>query len=240
MQIDTRYRRVNLASFLAKTRWHICSLSFSCNFEESLVSCFSFMDLFRVYAKCPWWFFPPAIDCRTSTSPTLLMQSNTILSSCSSLFTFIISVVWLKEPFTFFKLAMIGCVMGGTALVSVADSAPTPHSRNRAPNPILGDALVLLSALLYATYTTMLRKELPEERSEEEEGEAVPEQKVSTALVFGFVGLFGALLLWPILLGLHVTGVERVRKMGGRQFGLIIAKGEASLKFCAVHFGEAR
>ncbi|GAQ88047.1 hypothetical protein KFL_003960080 [Klebsormidium nitens] len=153
------------------------------------------------------------------------VTSNTILSSCSSLFTFIISVVWLKEPFTFFKLAMIGCVMGGTALVSVADSAPDPQSRNRAPNPILGDALVLLSALLYATYTTMLRKELPDERSEEEEGEAVPEQKVSTALVFGFVGLFGALLLWPILLGLHVTGVERVRKMGGRQFGLIIAKG---------------
>lgn len=159
------------------------------------------------------------------------VQSNTILSSCSSLFTFIISVIWLKEPFTFFKLAMIGCVMGGTALVSFADSAPAAPahgaapSQNRAPHPMLGDALVLLSALLYACYTTMLRKELPEERSEEEEGEAVQEKSLSTALVFGFVGLFGALLLWPVLLGLHLTGVETLHKMPAKQFGLIIAKG---------------
>lgn len=121
---------------------------------------------------------------------------------------------------------MIGCVMGGTALVSVADSAPTPHKENGASNPIIGDALVLLSSLLYATYTTVLRKQLPEERSDEEEGEAVPDAKISTALVFGFVGLFGALLLWPVLLGLHLTGVERVHDVTGKQFGLIVAKGE--------------
>lgn len=41
------------------------------------------------------------------------VTSNTILSSASSLFTFALSIVFLKEPFTAAKLVSIAACIGG-------------------------------------------------------------------------------------------------------------------------------
>lgn len=79
-------------------------------------------QLFR--AACvvaPLWFlaqltFNASLE-RTSVT------SNTILSSASALFTFLFSVVFLSERFTLVKLGCIFALIGGTTMVTVADSS---------------------------------------------------------------------------------------------------------------------
>lgn len=62
--------------------------------------------------------------------------------------------------------------------------------------PLLGDALALGSALAYAFYVVLLKVRIRNET------------RVSMTLFFGFVGLFNILLIWPLGLVLHFTGVE--------------------------------
>lgn len=61
---------------------------------------------------------------------------------------------------------------------------------------VLGDGLALLSAAFYALYVILLKVKIKEEN------------RIDMQLFFGFVGLFNVLLLWPIGIILHITGVE--------------------------------
>ena len=110
-----------------------------------------------------------------------MVQSNTILSSTSSLFTFLMSLRFLQEKFTWVKLWSILLCMTGTIVVSFSDSE---EGSSVATNPIWGDLLCVASAIFYAAYTTLIRKKLPDEAQGEE---------ASTALFFGFLGLFNGL-----------------------------------------------
>lgn len=84
-----------------------------------------------------------------------------------------------------------------------------------------GDILCLFSALTYALYSTLLRKRLPDEDA--------GEGKASTALFFGYLGLFNALLLGPVALVVHFTGVEPLHRLTLSQVGLIVGKGQSRL-----------
>lgn len=86
-----------------------------------------------------------------------------------------------------------------------------------ASNPILGDALALVSAGLYAIYITLIRKKLPDETK--------GEGRASMAQFLGYLGLFNLLIFLPVALGLYFTKLESFHKLTWNQFSLIVGKG---------------
>jgi solute carrier family 35 protein F5 len=105
--------------------------------------------------------------------------------------------------------------MGGTIIVSLADSGSTANTI--ATNPLLGDVLSIVSAGLYAVYITLIRKKLPDEK--EGQGE------VSMAQFLGFLGLFNMLFFFPFALFLNFTKLEPFHRLTWEQVGLIVGKG---------------
>lgn len=162
---------------------------------------------------CPFWFFAQ-LTFNFSLKYTTV-TSNTILSSTSSLFTFLVSVAVLGEAFTWVKLVSVLFCMGGTIIVSLSDS--DTKSNAIATSPFLGDILALVSAGLYAVYITLIRKKLPDEKKGE--GQA------STAQFLGFLGLFNLLIFLPVVLLLNFAKLETFHRLKWKQFGLIVGKG---------------
>ncbi|XP_073112612.1 thiamine-repressible mitochondrial transport protein THI74 [Elaeis guineensis] len=164
---------------------------------------------------CPFWFLAQ-LTFNLSLKYTTV-TSNTILSSTSSLFTFLVALAFLGEKFTWVKLISVLLCMGGTIIVSLADSNPNPAANAIGTNHLLGDILALLSAGLYAVYITLIRKKLPDETKGE--GQA------STAQFLGFLGLFNLLIFLPVALLLNFTKLEPFHKLTWKQCGLIVGKG---------------
>ncbi|KAG6533963.1 thiamine-repressible mitochondrial transport protein THI74-like [Zingiber officinale] len=162
---------------------------------------------------CPFWFFAQ-LTFNLSLKYTTV-TSNTILSSTSSLFTFLVALAFLGETFTWLKLTGVLLCMGGTIMVSLADSKNGINVV--ASNPLFGDILALFSAALYSIYITLIRKKLPDE----EKGEG----QVSTAQFLGFIGLFNLIIFLPVALFLYLTRLEQFNKLNWQQFGLIVGKG---------------
>ncbi|KAF7320438.1 hypothetical protein MKEN_00828700 [Mycena kentingensis (nom. inval.)] len=137
------------------------------------------------------------------------VSSATILSSTSGFFTLGIGRIFRVESFTLLKTVAVATSFTGVLLVSLSDSvAPVPkqpagaasrplaHTEDLAPKPIFGDALALISALFYALYVILLKVRI---RSE---------SRIDMQEFFGYVGVFNILLLWPVAVLLHVTGIE--------------------------------
>ncbi|KAL6873803.1 hypothetical protein ACP4OV_013885 [Aristida adscensionis] len=161
----------------------------------------------------PFWFLAQLtfnLSLRYTT-----VTSNTILSSTSSLFTFLVALVFLGETFTWLKLISVLLCMGGTIIVSLADSSSSVNAI--ATNPLLGDVLSIVSAGLYAVYITLIRKKLPDEK----EGQG----QVSMAQFLGFLGLFNMLFFLPVALVLNFAKLEPFHRLTWEQVGLIVGKG---------------
>eukprot|EP00963_Diacronema_lutheri_P002894 scaffold227_cov394-Pavlova_lutheri.AAC.2 len=135
--------------------------------------------------------------------------SNTILSSSSNMFTFLLAVLLIGEAFTVTKLASISTVIVGIIAVSVADSGPT---RADGGNSMVGDALCLLSALCYGLFTVVLRKELGND------------ERVSMTFFFGCVGLFNLTFFLPVVLVYSLYHPEFFY-ITSSDFGLCLIKG---------------
>ncbi|KAJ0113448.1 hypothetical protein Patl1_01606 [Pistacia atlantica] len=110
---------------------------------------------------CPFWFLAQ-LTFNLSLKYTTV-TSNTILSSASSLFTFLVSLAFLGEKFTWVKLISVLLCMAGTIIVSLGDSKSSTSLGATASIPLLGDILALVSAGLYAVYITLIRKKLPDD-----------------------------------------------------------------------------
>lgn len=164
---------------------------------------------------CPFWFLAQ-LTFNLSLKYTTV-TSNTILSSASSLFTFLVSLAFLGENFTWVKLVSVILCMAGTITVSLGDSNNFKNLSLVASNPVLGDILALLSAALYAVYVTLIRKKLPDD--DEKSGHA------SMAQFLGFLGLFNLFIFLPFALILNVTKLESFNTLSWKQFGLIVGKG---------------
>lgn len=162
---------------------------------------------------CPFWFLAQ-LTFNLSLKYTTV-TSNTILSSSSSLFTFLVSLVFLGEVFTWVKLFSVLLCMGGTIIVSLGDSKS--GSSKVASNPILGDILSLVSAAMYAVYITLIRKKLPDDDGKR--GHA------SMAQFLGYLGLFNMLIFLPIPLVLNFANLEPFNTLTWKQLGLIVGKG---------------
>ncbi|XP_004247090.1 uncharacterized vacuolar membrane protein YML018C [Solanum lycopersicum] len=162
---------------------------------------------------CPFWFLAQ-LTFNLSLKYTTV-TSNTILSSSSSLFTFLVSLVFLGEVFTWVKLFSVLLCMGGTIIVSLGDSKS--GSSKVALNPVLGDILSLVSAAMYAVYITLIRKKLPDDDGKS--GHA------SMAQFLGYLGLFNMLIFLPIPLVLNFANLEPFNTLTWKQLGLIVGKG---------------
>ncbi|AQK66335.1 EamA-like transporter family [Zea mays] len=160
----------------------------------------------------PFWFLAQLtfnLSLRYTT-----VTSNTILSSTSSLFTFLVALVFLGETFTWLKLISVLLCMGGTIIVSLADSSSSVNAI--ATNPRLGDFLSIVSAGLYAVYITLIRKKLPDEKGQ---------GQVSMAQFLGFLGLFNMLFFLPVALVLNFAKLEQFHSLTWEQVGLVVGKG---------------
>ncbi|KAF6135793.1 hypothetical protein GIB67_028649 [Kingdonia uniflora] len=163
---------------------------------------------------CPFWFLAQ-LTFNFSLKYTTV-TSNTILSSASSLFTFLVSLVCLGEKFTWVKLVSVLLCMAGTIIVSMGDSETGLSAV--ATKPLLGDILCLISAALYAVYITLIRKKIPDD-DDDKHGHA------SMAQFLGYLGVFNLLIFLPVALILNFTKLEPFHVLSWKQFGLIVAKG---------------
>lgn len=161
---------------------------------------------------CPFWFLAQ-LTFNFSLKYTTV-TSNTILSSASSLFTFLVALAFLGEKFTWLKFISVILCMAGTIIVSLGDSET---GLTAASNPLLGDILAIVSAALYAVYITLIRKKLPDDDGRN--GHA------SMAQFLGFLGLFNLIIFLPVALILNFTKLEPFSVLTWEQFGLIIGKG---------------
>ncbi|KAL8987677.1 MAG: hypothetical protein Q9177_003138 [Variospora cf. flavescens] len=130
------------------------------------------------------------------------VSSSTILTSTSSIWTLFIGACLGVENFTLKKLIGVFACFAGVVLTSGADiSGDNDKNRGSFPHKSgqqisIGDALALLSAVLYGIYTTLMKKRIGDEA------------RVDMALFFGLVGLFNIVTLLPGFLVFHYTGVE--------------------------------
>ncbi|KAL8150643.1 hypothetical protein V2J09_020451 [Rumex salicifolius] len=164
---------------------------------------------------CPFWFLAQ-LTFNLSLKYTSV-TSNTILSTASSLFTFLFAVVFLDENFTWVKLVSVVLCMGGTVVVSLGDSSSSTLSVLNS-NPVLGDILALVSAGLYAVYITLIRKNLPDDNDDKS-------GKVSMAQFLGYLGLFNFIIFLPVAIVLNFTKLEPFYTLTWKQFGLVVGKG---------------
>ncbi|KAI3960032.1 hypothetical protein MKW98_016756 [Papaver atlanticum] len=163
---------------------------------------------------CPFWFLAQ-LTFNLSLKYTTV-TSNTILSSASSLFTFLVALLFLGEKFTWVKLISVLLCMAGTIIVSLGDSQS--GLSGIASRPLLGDLLALVSSGFYAVYITLIRKKLPDE-DDDKSGRA------SMAQFLGYLGLFNLLLFLPVALLLNFTKLEPFHALSWQQVGLIVSKG---------------
>ncbi|XP_025013477.2 thiamine-repressible mitochondrial transport protein THI74 isoform X2 [Ricinus communis] len=155
------------------------------------------------------------VDTKGRWTRARVAKSNTILSTASSLFTFLVSLAFLGEKFTWLKLASVLLCMAGTIIVSLGDSKNGISAV--ASNPLLGDFFALISAGLYAAYITLIRLKFPDD-----DGKS---GHVSMAQFLGYLGLFNLFLFLPVVLVLNFTMLEPFNMLTRKQFGLIVGKG---------------
>ncbi|GAB2234498.1 hypothetical protein Drorol1_Dr00003753 [Drosera rotundifolia] len=162
---------------------------------------------------CPFWFMAQ-LTFNLSLKYTTV-TSNTILSTASSLFTFLFALAFLEEMFTWVKLASVLFCMGGTIIVSLGDSQTGLNAINM--HPVLGDTLSIVSSIFYAVYITLIRKRLPDD-----DGKS---GKVSMAQFLGFLGFFNMVIFFPGAFVLNSTKLEPFYMLSWKQLGLVIGKG---------------
>ncbi len=112
-----------------------------------------------------------------------------ILVTTNAVWVVILSSLFLKtEPFSWKKLT--GTVLAFTAVVLVVGFSPNVE----VPNRILGDVLILMAALAYATYTITSRYFL------NKTGEDTDSYQPTSLWMITWVSLFGLFMILPIAL----------------------------------------
>lgn len=172
------------------------------SFHAKIVEKSNWRAVIRVSAViAPLWFianftYNQSLDYTSVTS-------NTIMSSTSTVFTFLISVLALKEPFNWWKLLGVALCMGGNVVTLANDS----DSEN---DHVWGDIEALFSSFMYAVYTTVIRRMIPDE------------EQVSISVFFGFIGLISLVCIAPVEIIFHFTNVESLDGLTWKILGLLV------------------
>lgn len=162
---------------------------------------------FRETAKlslefCLLWFIANYLSsaCLEYTS----VASTTILTSTSGIWTLALGSMFGVETFTLRKLTGVMASIVGVVLISTVDlTGQSDENRGSFPHKspaqiALGDAMALISAFVYGTYVTVMKRRVGSE------------DKVDMKLFFGMVGVFNLALLWPVFFILHWMDIEPV------------------------------
>ncbi|KAF2088008.1 hypothetical protein K490DRAFT_7335, partial [Saccharata proteae CBS 121410] len=171
--------------------------------DSSEASALSLIETAKLsFEFCCLWFLANyfTVACLSYTT----VASSTILTSTSSIWTLLCGTLSHVERFTVRKLVGVLASLLGIILISTVDiSGQNNSDENRGSFPkkssreiAIGDALALLSALLYGFYTVLMKKRIGDEA------------RVNMPLFFGLVGLFNVLFLWPGLVLLNATDIE--------------------------------
>lgn len=149
--------------------------------------------------------------------------SVTILTSTSSVWTLIFCAVMGVEGFSLRKLGGVLASLSGVVLISTVDlSGKSDENRGNFPHKsqfeiAIGDSMAFISAIIYGLYVTVMKRRVGNE------------DRVNMPLFFGLVGLLNLLLLWPIFIVLHYTGIETFElPPTGRVWIIIIANSLSS------------
>jgi solute carrier family 35 protein F5 len=140
------------------------------------------------------WFFANYLYALALVSKTVALVNT--LSSMSSVFVMLMAALPLLhrapgDRITLSRFLVTLLSVGGAILVSISDSEETEHKYWST-----GALLALASAFLYAVYLVLLKKLVPDPDT------------LELPMFFGFVGLFNTILLLPLVLLWHYTGLE--------------------------------
>ncbi|KAJ0411610.1 hypothetical protein ATCC90586_004079 [Pythium insidiosum] len=140
------------------------------------------------------------------------VTSSTIVSSTSTVFTFLLSVCALREPFVWMKLVGVVLCMLGNITTIFKDSGAASDASS-AQDHVVGDLVALFAAFMYGVYTTAIRRLIPDEES------------VSIALFFGFLGVINFVVLFPFVVTFHYAGIESLSGLTSEIVLLLVLKG---------------
>lgn len=133
---------------------------------------------------------------------TTTVTSSTVISATSVVWTFLASVVFLEERLSSLKIAGILACLAGNAATQVGDMQ-AGH-----PGRVTGNLLCLASAVLYAAYTTTLKR--------------MTSDKTSVVLMFGALGCAVLVLGTPLVLLVRGGALQRLTP---RLLGLLLFNG---------------
>ncbi|RKP17539.1 hypothetical protein ROZALSC1DRAFT_30664 [Rozella allomycis CSF55] len=126
--------------------------------------------------------------------------SAAILMSTSAFFTLVIGAVCKLEKLTALKLASVIISVGGMIVLGREEF-------NQEGNLWIGNLCAILSALFYGLYSVLFKWFVPDE------------SKIDPFLFFGLVGFNTMILIPPLLVFLHATGIETFYLPTLAQFG---------------------
>ena len=130
------------------------------------------------------------------------MTSSTIISTTSTLWTFMFAVCAKAERFSALAFGGVVLTIAGSLLTGLHDQLSgeggsgggSGGGGEEVAGTVWGDFLSLFSAVMYGVYSTTLRVLCPDD------------EFISMPLMFGYLGVFTSLLFLPVLLYLVGTG----------------------------------
>jgi len=169
------------------------------------------MYSFEYHAKAALVVSPIWTLAQLAFDYSLLMTTvtaNSMLSSSSAVFTFMVSVYLGLDRFTWMKVGAVAAYVCGTALVTLADREPRGVNFDAATeadaannalgenieSPMLGNLLALIAAGLYALYTAVMKLYLKDD------------ERTDMTLFFALMGIFNFLGMGAVILILRAFG----------------------------------
>lgn len=121
------------------------------------------------------------------------VTSSSIIATLTSLFTLVLGILTGIEKFSATKCVAACLSVAGAIIIILADDGGKGEAGS---NRVLGDAVSIISAFIYAAYTTVLKSNAPSEGS------------VNVAMLLSFIGIITASVAWPGMVALDWIGVE--------------------------------
>lgn len=179
--------------------------------QRRMESATSGMYSFEYHAKTALVVSPIWTLAQLAFDYSLLMTTvtaNSMLSSSSAVFTFMVSVYLGLDRFTWMKVGAVAAYVCGTVLVTLADREPRGVNFDAATeadaannalgenieSPMLGNLLALIAAGLYALYTAVMKLYLKDD------------ERTDMTLFFALMGIFNFLGMGAVILLLRAFG----------------------------------
>lgn len=159
----------------------------------------------------PIWF---VANCLYNYS--LLMtsvSSSTIISNLSGGFTLAFSYLSGIEEITLGKVLGLTFCFAGAVLVGLQDAEDGTSDAGMGQRTITGDIVAVLAAVGYGVYTTIIRRQIP------------TDDGISMQLLLGYIGLFNALMLSPVLIVMIAMKIKDVYSVTPSIVGFISLNG---------------